>query len=61
MRRLPTAIRTFLSSVPWQWIFDQETAVEGLSPDSAGGVLKCRHPERVGPVQGRENLQPLMS
>lgn len=39
MRRFPTAIRTFLSSVPWQWIFDQEAVVEGLSPDSAGGVL----------------------
>ncbi len=61
MRHLPTAIRTFLSSVPWQWIFDQEAAVEDLSQDSAAGARKCRHPERIGRVQGRENLQPLMS
>ncbi len=50
MRHLPFAIRTFLSSVPCQWIFDQEAAVEGLSPDSAGGALNCRHPERIGRV-----------
>ncbi len=29
--------------------------------DPSRGALNCRYPERIGRVQGRENVQPLQS